>query len=177
MMKWMTRGGVVAVATLAALGVGAPVQAQAIESAEATAASLESEAEKLSEQKHRWDYAASLYRAAAQLRDDGDPQAVHDLVYAGRLAYYIRDLPAAMRDLEGAALHAMAGGDVMRAAHIYTDAAWVAGKAGKTRDQRALAGRAQRLADSPLLTDMDRDEVLDRFDELVEQSGAMQPPQ
>ena len=49
-MKWMTRGGVVAVATLAALGLGAPVQAQAVQSAEATAASLESEAEKLRDQ-------------------------------------------------------------------------------------------------------------------------------
>jgi hypothetical protein len=118
-----------------------------------------------------------LYRAAAQLREDGDPQAVHDMVYAGRLAYYLRDLPAAMRDLESAAIHAMAGGDVIRAANIYTDAAWVAGKAGKTRDQRALAARAHRLANSPLLTDGDRAQVLDRFDEAVSEALGSQPPQ
>jgi hypothetical protein len=174
-------GGVVVVAALAALGIGAaPAQAQTAQGTsarEARAAGLESEARNLSEQKHRWDYAASLYRAAANLREDGDPEAVEDLVYAGRLAYYLRDHEAAMRDLVGAAQHALAGGDVIRAAHIYTDASWVAGKAGKTRDQRAFASRAQRLADSPLLTDGDRDDVLERFEEqaIAEALGAGQP--
>lgn len=168
-MRGTKMGGVAVIAALATLGIGtAPADAQTAQGAsarEARAASLESEAQDLSEQKHRWDYAASLYRAAANLREDGDPEAVEDLVYAGRLSYYLRDHAAAMRDLVGAAQHALAGGDVIRAAHIYTDAAWVAGKAGKTRDQRALASRAQRLADSPLLTDRDRDDVLVRFEE------------
>jgi hypothetical protein len=178
-MKRMMRGWVVAVAALAVLS-SAPAQAQQVqgtEDGEARAASLENEAKRLSEQKHRWDYAASLYRAAAQLREEGDPQAVHDLVYAGRLAYYTQDITGALRDLIGAAQQALAGGDVIRAAHIYTDAAWVAGKAGRTRDQRYLASRAQRLAESPLLTDDDRFDVLERFDResIAETLGA--PPE
>ncbi len=118
-----------------------------------------------------------MYRAAANLREEGDPEAVEDLVYAARLSYYLRDHEAAIRDLVGAAQQALAGGDVIRAAHVYTDAAWVAGKAGKTRDQRALASRAQRLADSPLLTQDDRDDVLERFEEeaVAEALGAGQP--
>lgn len=172
-MKGRMQGWVVAVA-LAAAGVGAPAQAQTVEGTDARdarAASLEAEAEGLSEQRHRWDYAASLYRAAANIRETGDPRAVHDMVYAGRLAYYLRDYRLAIRDLEAAAQHALAAGDVIRAAHIYTDAAWVAGKAGKTRDQRALAARAQRLADSPLLSADDRENVLDRYDEVIVAAG------
>lgn len=142
---------------------------------DARAASLEAEARGMSEQKHRWDYAASLYRAAANVREEGDPQAVRDMVYAGRLAYYLRDFGASVRDLELAARHALAGGDVIQAAHIYTDAAWVAGKAGKRRDQRALAARAQRLADSPLLTSDDRQDVLDRFDQVAVAQGQDEP--
>ena len=172
MMKWMTRGWVVAVAALMAIGTlgAAPAQAQQIEGTDvrsARAAILESEAAGLSEQRHKWDYAASLYRAAANIREDGDPKAVHDMVYAGRLSYYLRDLGMAVRDLEAAAQHALAGGDVIKAAHIYTDAAWVAGKDGKTRNQRSLASRAQRLAESPLLTAADRLDVLGRFDRVV----------
>lgn len=168
MQDWVVAVG------LAALVAAAPAKAQSLAGAddrEARASGLESEAEGLGEQMHRWDYAASLYRAAARIREDGDPRAVHDLEWAGRLAYYLKDYAASMRDLEGAAQQALAGGDVIRAAHIYTDAAWVAGKAGKTRDQRALAARAQRLAESPLLTADDREDVLDRF-ETVTQTGA-----
>ena len=124
-MRGTKMGGVVVVAALAALGIGAaPALAQTAQGTsarEARAAGLESEAKDLSEQKHRWDYAASLYRAAANLREEGDPEAVEDLVYAARLSYYLRDHEAAMRDLVGAAQHALAGGDVIRAAHIYSD--------------------------------------------------------
>ena len=137
------------------------------------AVELESEAFKLHDQPDRWAYAADLYLAAAQLREDEDPRAAQeDLLLAANLSYETGNTAGAIAALEGAASRALASGDVGRAAGIFADAAWVAKKAeiridqrrlGLRIDQRRLGSRAVELADSSELTSAERSQILSRF--------------
>lgn len=130
----------------------------------AKAEQLESEARGLHNQRHRWDYAAVLYRAAAELRQEGDPQLIEDLVYAARFSYYERKPSTAIADLERAGESALASGDIVRAADLFADAAWVAQMARLRASRVALGTRVAQLADTPGLSPDDRAQILSRFE-------------
>ncbi len=127
------------------------------------ATELEAEASRLSDRLDQWAYAADLYLAAAQLREDEDPQAQEDLLLAAHLSFDTGDKAGALAALESAASRVLASGDVVRAAGIFTDAAWVANKAGLRTDQRRLSSRVVKLADSSELTRAERSQILSRL--------------
>ena len=127
------------------------------------AAELESEAFRLSDQLDQWAYAADLYLAAVQLREEEDPQAQEDLLIVANLSYETGNTAVAIAALESAASRVLASGDIVRAAGIFTDAVWVATKAGLRTDQRRLASRVVQLADSSELTRAERRQILSRF--------------
>ncbi len=159
-------------ALIAVLGVPSDGQSQASPDIQ-MAIELESEASRLHNQPDRWAHAADLYLAAAQLREDEDPRAAQeDLLLAANLSYETGNTAGAIAALEGAASRALASGDVVRAADIFADAAWVAKKAevridqrrlGLRIDQRRLGSRAVKLADSSELTSAERSQILSRF--------------
>lgn len=127
---------------------------------------MEAEARSLSDQRHKWDRAAWLYRSAASLRPQGDLVAVEDLQWAGKLAWYTGDAHQALTDLERAAERAMEGGDVFTAANLLIDAAWVATRNDDPEKASELSRRAQIQAASPVLSDEVRRRVTDRVIDL-----------
>ena len=127
------------------------------------ATEFESQAFQLLDERDRWAYAANLYWAAAELRADEDPQVQENLRIAANLALETGNPTGAITVLESAASRALASGDVVQAAGVLADAAWVASKAGLRRDQRRLGSEAIRLADSSELTRAERDQILSRF--------------
>jgi len=154
------------VALAALLGVGTPAVAEAQSDREIRRAEkLEAQAEKLHDQRHRWDRAAWAYRQAASLRPAGDVQAVRNLERAAKLSYYTGDLNRSMQDYRTAVSRAMEGGDVLTAAHLLVDGAWVAERAGRTADARELLGRARLLASAPVLSPDLQASILDRIRE------------
>ena len=82
MMGWV----VTTLAITAVFAVPSDVESQSSPGAR-RAAQLESEASRLHGQRQQWAYAADLYLAAVQLREDGDPQAQADLLLAANLGY------------------------------------------------------------------------------------------
>ncbi len=162
-MRKTMMGWVITLVMTAAVAVPSDVHSQSSPGAQ-RAAELESEASRLHSQRHQWAYAADLYLAAVQLREDGDPQAQEDLVLAANLGYQTGDVAGTIAALESAASRTLAGGDVVRAADIFADAAWVAQKAGLRIEQRRLTHRVVELADSSELTGAERNEILSRFE-------------
>ena len=158
MMGWMAT--ILAVA--AVISAASDLQSQSSTGA-LKAAELESEAYRLHDQPRQWAYAANLYMAAVQLRAAEDPQAQADLVLAAHLGYWTGDAAGAIAALESAGSRALAGGDIVRAAGIFTDAAWVANKAGLRIDQRRLSRKVVQLADSSELTRAEKRRILSRF--------------
>ncbi len=158
MMGWV----VTTLALTAVLAIPSDGQSQSSPGTQ-RAAELESEASELHDQRDRWAYAADLYLAAVQLREDEDPQAQENLLMVANLSYETGNTARAIAALESAASRVLASGDVVRAAGIFTDAAWVANKAGLRTDQRRLASRAVELADSSELTVAERNRILSRF--------------
>ena len=166
MMEWV----VTTLALIAVLAVPSDGQSQASPATPGTrgtqmAVELEFEASRLHAQLDRWAYAAHLYLAAVQLREDEGPQAQEDLLLAANLTYQTGNTEDAIIVLESAGSRALASGDVVRAADLFTDAAWVAKKAGLRIDQRRLSSKAARLADSSELTRAERSQILSRFEE------------
>ncbi len=127
---------------------------------------MEAEAKSLADRKDKWEHAAWLYRSAASLRPEGDPEAVDDLQMAGKLAWYTHDRAQALKDLELAAERAMEGGDVFTAGHLYVDAAWVATRTGQHEKARTLTRRAQLHASAPVLSEAVRSMITDRVIDL-----------
>ena len=160
MMGWV----VTTLAITAVFAVPSDVESQSSPGA-MRAAQLESEASRLHGQRQQWAYAADLYLAAVQLREDGDPQAQADLLLAANLGYESGDAAGTIAALESAASRTLASGDVVRAADIFTDAAWVAHKAGLRTEQRRLTRKVAELADSSELSDAERDQIFARFEE------------
>ena len=158
MMGWVVSTFAVA----AVLAVPSDARSQSSPSTQ-RAAEFESQASQVLDQRDRWAYAANLYWAAAQLRADEDPRVQEDLRIAANLAYETGNATGAITALESAASRALASGDVVGAAGTFTDAAWVANKAGLRIDQRRLGSRAVELADSPQLTKAERSQILSRF--------------
>ncbi|MEE8148059.1 MAG: hypothetical protein V3T24_10680 [Longimicrobiales bacterium] len=162
-MKKMMMGWVVITLAVTAV-LAAPSNGQS-QSSRGTqrAAELESEASALHDQPQQWAYAADLYLAAVQLREDEDPQAQEDLLLAANLCYEAGETARAIAALEAAGSRALASGDFVRAADMFTDAAWVAQKEGLKTDQRRLTSQVTGLANSPEVTSAERREILSRF--------------
>ena len=158
MMGWI----MTTLAVTAALVIPSDVQSQSSPNTE-RALELESEASELFNQPDQWAYAADLYLAAVQLRGQEDPTAQQDLLLAASLGYESGDAESAIAALESAASRALVSGDVVQAASIFTDAAWVASKAGFRNTLSRLSSRAIELADSPELTRTERSQILSRF--------------
>ena len=149
-------------ALIAVLGVPSDGQSQASPGIQ-MAIELESEASRLHNQRNRWAYAAALYMAAVQLREEDDPQAQEDLWLAANLGYETSTTAGTIAALESAGSRALASGCVVRAADMFTDAAWVAEKAGLRFDHRRLGSKVIELADSPELTRAERSQILSRL--------------
>ncbi len=142
-----TRMGWVVTALVAAAAFAAPVDAQTEPIAGAElAAEFEAEARRLQSTSQGWADAASLYVAAADLRQHEDPQARQDLFLAANLYYQVGDMAAAMKALESAGTRALASGDTVFAAQMFANAASVAQEAGLRNDERRLRTRAADVA-------------------------------
>ena len=161
-MRKKMMGWILTTLAVTALVIPSDVRSQSSTNT-ARAAELESEASELFNQPDQWAYAADLYLAAVQLREQEDPTAQQDLLLAASLGYGTGDAAGAIAALESAASRALASGDVVRAAGILTDAAWVASKAGLRITLSRLSSRAIRLANSPELTRTERSQILSRF--------------
>jgi hypothetical protein len=130
-----------------AMALTAPVQtrAQAVADPE-RAATLEAEATRLHEYPNRWRDAASLYLAAAQLRQREDPQARQDLFLAANLSYQVGDHVAAVSALDSAGSRALSAGDSVFATEMFANAASIAEEAGLVDQGRRLRSRVAALA-------------------------------
>lgn len=128
------------------------------------AARLEAEAAALGGSREELARAAELYRRAAALRPDGDPVGLRDLIRAGRLAWYAGERTGAVRELESAAATVLRFGDVMTAATVFMDAAWMSNQIGDGEGALRLANRALDLSRSPLLADADRERIRGRVE-------------
>jgi len=130
----------------------------------ARAAELEARARAWTRNRPRWGRAADLYRRAAELRSESDPEGAESLHSSGRLYFYAGRLEESVRTLRSSGEAFLALGDVVSAAGAFLDAAWVAVRAGQGVEARALARRARLLASSPLLDAMDRSAILQRIE-------------
>lgn len=115
------------------------------------AAELQAEAEALFPEPAQWKKAVRLLEASAELRGADDPAAYECLLYAGRIQAAIGDHRGARSNLEKAAEHALARGDIAEAANAFIDAAHAAVALKDARRAQDLVDRAGRLARSPLL--------------------------
>ena len=158
MMGWMGRL-VVATVMSAMPSVG---QSQASTGVH-MAAHIEAEASKLSDRSHQWADAADLYVAAAQLREDDDPQGQRDLFIAANLLNAIGDAAGAVAALESAGSRATASGDYALALAMFVDGASVARKAGLRSDARRLDNKSNELIDSQNITSVERDLIFQRL--------------
>ena len=114
-------------------------------------------------EKTRWRDAARLHRESAALRAPADSLGFRCLRSAANLSYTDDDLPSAQRDIIAAAEQARARGDVEKAALAYADAAWVAHERQRPAEVWTLGRQAAVLASSPLLSPVQRDNILQHF--------------
>jgi hypothetical protein len=158
-------GRILAAALTALLGLAANAEAQtstrdsnngsAVAAAPANisrAIALEAEANARLVQLNGPARTASLFERAARLRPENDPERVADLRMAGLMYRHAGRHAAARLLLEAAAEGALRYGDVVSAAHMFVDAAWAARMQGDAEAVRRLAGKANCLAHSPLIT-------------------------
>jgi len=139
--------GWVASALVGVAVAGSPAQAQsAVPSGPELAAELEAEAYRLHTLPDRWADAASLYVAAAELRQHEDPTARQNLFLAANLYYQSGDKRAAVSALESAGTRAVSVGDSALAAEMFANAAIVAEEAGLANEGRRLRSRAADMA-------------------------------
>ena len=110
------------------------------------AAALEMEAARLHEDPNRWAEAASLYVAAAQLRQREDPLARQDLFLAANLSYQLGDRVGAVSALDSAGSRALSAGDSVFAREMFANAANIAQEAGLVERERTLRSRVANLA-------------------------------
>jgi ATP/maltotriose-dependent transcriptional regulator MalT len=159
-----SRSGRMAAAVLAALlGLAATAEAQTLvpvndsEKAVSTpriarAEALEAQAEARLDKVNDAARTARLYLRAAELRPANDPVRLVNLRMAGRLYMLAGEYETARQRLLVAAEAALQFGDIVNAAHLFVDAAWVAAKMGDADAVTQYAGRAECLSNSPLIT-------------------------
>lgn len=119
--------------------VGAPAPEQIATGIEASAATLH-------DVPDRWNEAATLYVAAAEIRAAGDPRAQKDLFAAANLFVQIGSVGRAIGALEAAGARALASGDADLARERFADAALVAQRAGLSREHQRLSYRTTEVA-------------------------------
>jgi hypothetical protein len=165
-----------ALTAMAGLLLSAPSVAQAQSSTtvsdeadrEARAHEMVVKAEEASQDINSFREAAFLYRQAAETLGD-HPESAHNLVQAGRLAYYTGREGQAIDDFEAAGESALAWGDVVTAAESFLDAAWVAAGENRGSEALTLARRAEKLSSSPLIQRQERVALLSRIADLQQQ--------
>ncbi|TVP45126.1 MAG: hypothetical protein EA350_09980 [Gemmatimonadales bacterium] len=131
------------------------------------AAELEARAREMMALVDRQKDAARLFREAADLREDGDPLKVESLRNASRSNFYAGRTNRALSDAAEAARLALRQGDVVAAAHVHVDAAWIALELGDNSTAAQHAEDARMLAASPLLTRAQRMDLMIRLAEPV----------
>ena len=160
---------------------GASVQAQVIRSAaapvtelpNAVANDLRSRAEALYQNQSRLREAAQLHEKEAAVRSASDPEAVVALEQAARLYAYTGN-PARGRVLmQRAAERALRSGEVLRAAHAYIDAAFLALREKDVERAYTYTTQADLLARSPHLLAADRAGIVRRIDPARAQLGML----
>jgi hypothetical protein len=108
---------------------------------------------------------AALYREAAELFGE-TAEAAEAWAQAGHFAFYDRD-DRAVEYFRKAGEIATSYGDVAVAARAYLDGAWVANRSGEGAVALEMAERGQRLAESPLLAESEREDLERRIREKV----------
>lgn len=160
MIDFAKKARMLATAGLLALVAATPVAAQ---EGDATPGALEARAAQMaSAGPDQLTEAASLYRKAAALRPEHDPQGVQNLITAGRLTYYAGKRRQALAELVKAADTALRYGDVASAAVAYLDAGWIAGRIGRSAHAYDLTMKGAHLSRSPLLDETQRQVLVSR---------------
>lgn len=158
--------------TAAALAILSAAPVLAAQGAEASvrpdpehekAEQLRDKAEALFSQPKQWKKAVRLLEQSAELRAADDAEAYDCLMYAGRLRAAIGDLKGARVNLEKAAAHALARGEIVDAANAFIDAAHAAAALKDSRGARDLVKRASLLTQSPLLSMQQRSHLQARI--------------
>ena len=145
-MMTTTRAGLLGMALVVALAGSVRAQEWVVEDGAQIASRLEAIALTLHDHADRWADAAILYRAAADLRPSDDHQAQKDLFTAAQLYVETEHVGDAIAALEVAGSRALASGDGVLARDRFADAAWVAQRAGLSRELQRLSYRAAEVA-------------------------------
>jgi hypothetical protein len=111
----------------------------------------------------RIEAAARLREQAASLRDDSDVMKSASLYWAARDHYYAQNTSRARDLMIQAAQHALDVGDVIAAASAYTDAAYISADLKDVAGTKLYATKARMLANSPMLSQAQKDDVLSRL--------------
>jgi hypothetical protein len=167
MRKGTILGGAVLVAAIAAT----PARAQDRPTYELPAievtvlqTDLHQRAMELYELPDRWAEAADLHRQAAERLTDNDAGQFFGFSRASLLYFYAGESGKARKNMERAARVAEATGDVLTAANAWVDAAFIAVAEGYAGKKREFVAEARTLADSDLMSDEARAEILARID-------------
>lgn len=140
-MRWT-----IAMAVATALGAAHGGAQSPVQSPTEMAAETEAAASTLHDRPDRWADAATLYVAAAGLRDNGDPWVQKDLFLAANLSLESGDVAGAINALESAGSRALANGDRLLGREMFANAALVARRAGLGREYRRLRSRTNEAA-------------------------------
>jgi hypothetical protein len=124
---------------------------------------LERRAQALYGAPREWREAAFLQERAASLRGAGDTQAFEDLRMAAHIYRAAGDLGRARSAMERAGAHAAARGDVVNAANSYVDAGLLALEQKRDDKVKGLALKAELLANSPMLDELQRATIMNRI--------------
>lgn len=106
--------------------------------------------------------AAGLYRRAAELRPDSDPEKVMNLIQAARLNHHAGRNDRGAADAAEAARVAHRQGDLVRAAHAYLDAAIMRAHSGDAEGAHRMMEEAILLSEAPLLPEAERTRIRNR---------------
>ena len=144
-MKTTMRWALAATALAALFAQQAEAQDRVL-TGEQIAVEMEAAAATLHDRAERWGDAATLYLAAAELRDQGDVQAQKNFFVAANLLLETGDVKGAIAALESAGSRALAAGDGELARERFVDAALVAQRAGLSREHERLSYRTTEAA-------------------------------
>jgi hypothetical protein len=125
---------------------------------------LHQQAIDLYETPERWGEAGDLHREAAENLPENDAGQFFGYSRAALLYFHAGELAAARRSMEDAAQVAEATGDVVTAANAFVDAAFIAVAEDYDGKQREFVAEARELADSPVFSAAERQDVLARIE-------------
>jgi len=107
--------------------------------------------------------AAKLREEAANLRDDSDVLKSASLYWAARDHYYADNTSRARDLMVQSAQQALEIGDVIASARAFTDAAYISADLRDVVNTKYYATKARLLANSPMLSQSQKDDVLSRL--------------